>query len=415
MDKIVRVCLGVGVGLLVARHLGPELFGELSYALALIGILSVLAEGGLDAVLKRELLRLPEVTGRLMRAAVAIRGVSALLIYGCLLSIVYVGAVQGDYGELLLVIGVLVFQPLVLLPDLWFQARLESRISLVAQWGALAAGAAVRLGLVLIDAPFIFFAWTIVGEAMLAGILVVWRAKRAGLRLGGERCWPEVCALGREAWPLLLSGFAVGFYMRMDAVMLKHIAGEEEVGFYAAATRLSEIWYFIPVALGSSLLPSLLRAKAAGGVGYLQGIQRYFDASAACAYVLTVPLALASGPIVHFAYGEDFAEAGGILVIHTWASVFVFLGVARGQWLVNEGLSGFYLAATVVGAVINMFLNFALIPRFGGQGAACATVVSYAGAAWISSYFLSATRVVAGMQTNALLIPFRFWKYLPAR
>jgi PST family polysaccharide transporter len=194
--------------------------------------------------------------------------------------------------------------------------------------------------------------------------------------------------------------------------MLRQMAGPAAVGVYAAAAKLSEVWYFLPMALASSLLPALLRARATDAETYRRRLQEYYDVSAACAYALSVPIALAASWIVRLAYGEAFAAAGPILAVHIWSSIFVFIGVARGQWLVNEGLQGFYLAATIAGAVANILLNLLLIPRWAGLGAAWATVVSYALAAWVSSYFHSGVREAAGMQTRALLILLRGWRYL---
>jgi len=187
------------------------------------------------------------------------------------------------------------------------------------------------------------------------------------------------------------------------------------VGVYAAAVKLSEIWYFLPTALATSLLPALLRSRAQDAAAYAARQQQYYDVSAAAAYVLSIPIALAAPWIVRLAYGGAFAAAGPILAVHIWASIFVFLGVARGQWLVNEGLQKFYLAATLAGAVVNVLLNLVLIPRWGGLGAAWATVASYALAAWLASYLHAAVRPTAAMQTRALLIPFRGWSYLRSR
>jgi O-antigen/teichoic acid export membrane protein len=211
----------------------------------------------------------------------------------------------------------------------------------------------------------------------------------------------------------MLSGLSVGIYMRVDAIMLKYLSGDATAGVYAAATRLSEVWYFLPVALASSVLPALLRAKEGDASAYNRKLQQYFDLSAGAAYVLAIPVAVLAGPIVRLLYGEVFSDAGPILAVHIWAGVFVFLGVARGQCLVNDGLSRFYALSTLTGAVVNVGLNAVLIPRFEGLGAAWATLLSYGCAAWLSSYFHRAARPLARLQANALLIPFRFWCYLP--
>ena len=141
-------------------------------------------------------------------------------------------------------------------------------------------------------------------------------------------------------------------------------------------------------------------------------LQDPYDVSAAAAYGLSIVIAPAAPWIVRLAYGDAFAAAGPILAVHIWSSIFVFLGVARGQWLVNEGLQRFYLVATLGGAVLNILLNYLLIPRWGGLGAAVATVISYGLAAWLTSYFHPAVRATAAMQTRALLLPFTGWRYL---
>ena len=187
--------------------------------------------------------------------------------------------------------------------------------------------------------------------------------------------WLLMRRLMEEAWPLVFANLAIIVYMKIDEVMLRQLVGPKAVGIYSSATRLSEVWYFLPMALSVSVLPALMRAKEGSAEAYRLRMQQYFDLSAGVAYALSIPIALASPWIVRVAYGPAFAEAGPILAVHIWASIFVFLGVARSQWLVNEKLQRFYLAATLAGAVSNIGLNFVLIPRWSGLGAAWATVI----------------------------------------
>lgn len=412
-EKIVRLFVGVFVGFLVARYLGPDRFGLLNYAIAATGILLVLVDGGLDVVVKRELLRAPHAVGGVMFAALLIRAVSAVVSYAFVIVAVQAGVADQQQAALLLVVGGLLVQPVLMLPDLWLHARLDARASVRVQLLALTAGSFARLLLVLIDGSLVLFGWVALLEGLLAGALIIWRARRAGFRMPwGGKIGQMARKLWRDAWPLMLSGLSVGIYMRVDALMLKHMAGDAAVGIYTAAAKLSELCYFLPVALASSVLPALVRARTGDERSYNRRIQQYFDLSAAVAYVLAVPASLFAAPIIALLYGPAFAEAGDILSIHIWASVFVFLGVARGQCLVNEGLTRFYAVSTVVGALINIGLNWVLIPTFQGLGAAWATLVSYGCAAWVSSYFHREVRGMARLQSKALLIPFRITSYL---
>lgn len=413
-ERAVRLVLGVLVGLVVARYLGPAKLGSLSYAIAVITLLGFLPELGLDSVLRRELLKSPSRTSELVVSGFWLRLCAAVCGYVGLVAVVAVG-VGGNAEErrLLLVLGLILFQPAVYLSELWLQVHLHAKRSTFVQLGALGVSSVLRLGLVTSGAPLVAFAWVIIGELVMCatGYLIVTR--RLGLRLHAMAARAATMRwLLDEAWPLMFANLAVIIYLRIDEVMLRHLADAPTVGVYAAAVKLSELCYFVPTALATSVLSALLRARDHDAAAYTKRQQQYYDLSAAAAYLVSVPVALLAPLIVRLAYGADFAGAAPILSVHIWASVFVFLGVARGQWLVNEGLQKFYLAATLSGAVVNVLLNFLFIPRWGGLGAAYATVVSYALAGWIASYCHPAVRVTAHAQTRALLIPFRAWRYL---
>jgi PST family polysaccharide transporter len=412
-DKVVRLLFSVWIGFVVARYLGPAQFGALSYALAIVTIGLLLAEGGLEAVVKREILREPGREASLLAEAGLLRLLIGGLLYAGLMVALAYGWGPPQERSLLAVLGLMLFQPVLFVPDLWFQARLESRVSVTSQTAALVAGAAARLALVAGRAPLLAFAWVGVAEVALAGSLLWWRARRRGLGLAvAVGLAANVRRLWGDAWPLLASGLAVAVYMRIDAVMLRQIAGEAAVGQYAAAVKFTEVWLFLPGALAVSALPELIRSRAAGRDGYARRLAQYCDVSALMAYALALPTALLAPWLIRVAYGPAYAAAAPVLVVHAWVLVFAALGVVRGQYCVNEGLTRFHLVATVLGAILNVALNYWLIPSYGPQGAAIATLASQALAAWISTFFIAATRELAWMQTRSLLNPFRALRHV---
>ncbi len=414
VERIGRLVLGVLVGLVVARYLGPAELGSLTYAIAMVTLLGFLPELGLDSVLRRELLKAPDRTTALLGSALLLRLGAGTLAYAGLVALVAFGfGGSSEERRLLLIVGLILFQPAAYLNELWLQVQLQAKRGTIVQLGALTVSAGLRLWLVSSGASVPAFAWVIIGELVLCTIGYHWAARGLGLRWPVRTAnWATMRWLLTEAWPLMFANLAVIIYLRIDEVMLRHLADAQAVGVYAAAVKLSELCYFLPTALASSVLPALLRAREQAPAVYAARQQQYYDLSAGVAYLLSVPVALAAPWIVRLAYGPEFAEAAAILSVHIWASVFVFLGVARGQWLVNEGLQKFYLAATLGGAVANVILNCLMIPRWGGLGAAYATVISYALAGWLASYCHPAVRVAARAQTLALLIPLRAWSYL---
>ena len=412
-EKAVRLVLNVGVGFWVARYLGPDRFGVFNYGLALVGLVSLLAELGLESVVRRELIRAPARAAELVATTSGLRLVGGMIAYAVVILAVRFGWIHPGERILLAVLGLTLFQPAFMVADLWFQARLCSQFSVWAQGLALVVGAGIRVALIATGASLTAFAWAVVIEAGIAGGILAGFARQEGLALRPKAFdFPLARRLLREAWPLLLSGFAVTLYLRIDVIMLRSLVGEAEVGIYAAATRFTEIWYFLPVAMASSVLPALLRARNQGAEAYAIRMQTWYDLNAGLGYVLAVLIALAAPWLVRAAYGAPFAAAGPVLVIHIWSSVFVFLGVARTQFLVNEGYTRFYFLSTAAGLALNVGLNFVLIPRHGAWGAALATLAANAVAAWLSSFCFAPVRPSAWMQTRALLIPVRWYRYV---
>lgn len=414
VEKGVRLALGTVVALWLARYLGPERLGIWTYCLAIVALVGFVPALGLDSVLKRDLLEQPDRASELLASGIALRLLAGFVAYtGIFVAARFELGLTGEESGLLRVLGLLLFQPAGMVADLWLQAHLRSKLSVTAQLAALAVGSALRIWMIVNRRPLIDFAWVAVVEAACAAVGLMWIARRTGMHSGFiAATWRRMGLLLSETWPLMFTGLAVLVYMKIDEVMLRQMAGAQAVGTYAAATRLSELWYFVPVGLASSVLPAMLRARSQGPAQYQQRLQRYYDISAATAYALSIPIALCAPMIVRILYGAAYAESGPILAVHIWSSVFVFVGVARGQWLVNEKLQRFYLAATCAGAVANVLLNLVLIPRLGGMGAAIATVASYALAAWVCSYLHPAVRPTARMQTRALLLPLRLGEFL---
>jgi PST family polysaccharide transporter len=412
-ERLARFVLNTMVGFYIARHLGPERLGTLSYCTAVATLIGCVTALGLDAVVKRDLLESPLGHVEILASSGLLRLVAAFGSYGLLFVMEFLKRDSKEEFGLLIVLGLTFFQPALIVPDLWLQTQLKSKLSVWAQTGALAVCSAFRIILVVTDASLAAFAWTIVIESGLSVLGIHVLTRRAGLRLFWSDARRDTMKrLLSEAWPLMFASLAIVVYMKIDEVMLRYLAGPREVGIYSAATRLTEIWYFLPIALATSLLPSLLRARELSRSEYGVRLQQYYDLNAATAYILSIPLALAASWIVRVAYGDAFSAAAPIVAVHVWSCVFVFLGVARGQWLVAERLQRFYFIVTLAGALINIGLNFLLIPRWGGLGAAIATVISQALAAWLSSFCIAATRETAWMQTRAIFVPMLGWHYL---
>jgi len=394
-EKILRMVVGLFVGIWVARYLGPEQFGLFSYAQAFVGLFTAIAGLGLDGIIVRELVKDPSKQAVLLGTAFYLKLIGALLVLLALAGAVTLSHQDSLTTWLIFIIAsATVFQSFNVI-DFFFQAKVLSKYVVYVNISSLFISSFVKIGLILTNASLIAFAWVVLFDSVILMLGFIYYFQRHAKLNIKKLNFSKTTAINllRDSWPLILSGLVIAIYMKIDQVMIKEMLNAEAVGQYAAAVRLSEAWYFIPMVIASSLFPAIINAKKVSEELYYARLQKLYDLMVWMAIAIALPMTFMSDWVVNLLYGEQYNQAGSVLMIHIWAGVFVFLGVASGKWLLTENLQIFSTINTTIGAVVNILLNYILIQKLGVEGAAWATLISYFVAAYLSLLFWSKTRM----------------------
>jgi PST family polysaccharide transporter len=401
----VRLALTAIVGIFIARYLGPQGLGLLSFAGGVFGLLGPMALLGMPTILVREF-SIHDDWRKTFVSAFSVQVVVALAL--SILGFLTVVIARDFEREAVLLALVMLPLPVLALhqtPRAYFEAT--GQVGRVVFIG-LAAGVAAtawKVGGLVAQAPVWVFGAAGAIESGLVFLGFLWilpatrrlRSLRNSFRRGVAR------RLLAESWPLLLAAIAVTIYMKSDLLMLGLIAGDEETGIYAAAARLSEVWYFIPMAAVAAVRPRLARMFASEQhQRYLAATQRLMTALAGLAVLAAASVFVASDMIIQFLYGLDFAPASPVLRVHVLAAPFVFLGVGGNQWFIDRGLTRAVMRRSAIGALLNVAFNLALIPAMGAMGASIATLIAYASGVVIN-LGPKATRPLFWMQCSAFL------------
>ena len=409
-QRILEMGVGLFVGVWVARYLGPEQFGLLNYAIAFSGLLIPIVTLGLDSIVIREVVHDISHKDEILGTAFTLK-----LIGGITGFIVATGAISilrpndSLTFSVVFIISISMILQAFGTIDFWFQSQVQSKYTVIAKSISYLSTSLLRVVLLKIKATLVYFAWARVVEAFLHAIGLVYNYQATGNSMRSWRwSFERAKLLLKSSWPILLTGFAILLYMKIDIIMLSEISGDVEVGLYSAAVRLSSLWYFIPMSLNSSMFPSILEAKKTDEDLYYKKLQILFNIMSLVSYAIAIPMTFLSTKVVLLLYGEEYFVAGVILSIHIWSSLFVFMGVVQNSWNIAEDLTKLYLQRTVIGAIMNIILNLFLIPRHAGIGAAIATVISYAFTGSLLNAFDSRTRKIFWLQVRSLL-PVQSW------
>lgn len=408
-DKFIRMGLGIFVSVWVTRYLGPERFGTLSYAIAFAGMFSSVAGLGLDGIVIRELSLDNRPKDLIMGSTFLLKLAGGFLAFS--LSVLFIFVFKSHDPTIVLfviIISLGFFFNTFDVVDFWFQSQIKYKYIFYAKNLAFFIASILKILLILIKAELIYFVFVATIEIVLGSVGSTIMYNLTGNKI---RKWGKNLIITKElileSWPLIIAGFATFLYLKIDQIMLGTLLNNTEVGIYSAAIKFSEIWYFIPSAIYTSVFPVLAKYKKENEELFFIKYKKVCSIMALISVIIAVIMTFLSNYLVNLLYGQKFIQAGPILSVHIWAGVFVFIGVAGSMWIMLEGLQKFTLFATSLGAVVNIILNFYLIPLYSGFGAAIATVISYAIAGYFVFFFYEKTRKIFLIQTTSIFLPWR--------
>lgn len=397
------------VSIMVANYLGVDNFGQLLFAIALVTLFSTLVGGGLQGVVVRDLVRCPAERAEILGTVLLVRtaaGLACFAIVVALVILIHLG--EATDVTLTIVVALSLCFRAGDVVDLWFQSQTQMRYVSYANLVQMVVGNAVRLTLVAIAAPLIWFGVALVVGTAIRSFSLVYLYRR---NTGSLRDWsPHLARAGRyarEGLPLMLSGVASSLNLKVDQLLLGVILGSAAVGTYGVAARLSEVWYFIPTTVAAAVFPAIIRAKEAGPEHYRRRLRQIYAAFIWGAIAVAIAVSLVASPVISLLYSSEYTGATAVLVVHVWTAPFLFMGVVLSKWLIIENMLWTSLVRHGFGAGLNIGLNLVLIPAHGPVGAAVATLISYAAANFGACLLSARTRPAALDMTMGFLLPFR--------
>jgi O-antigen/teichoic acid export membrane protein len=377
-ERVIKLLLSFLIGLFLVRYLGPEQFGVLAYAVSFALLFASIANFGLENILVRELVSFPEQRKSILGSAFILRIIGSIIVLLVTVLAVKLNNETDDVAILIYLISAgTIFQAFHVV-DFYFQGKVQAKFSATVQSSSVILVSLLRLLFILFSGGLVWFAVVQALEPIFIaiGFVIVYYYNKENI-LQWQFKKDVAKRLFHDSWPLILAGLVVSIYIRIDQILIKNMLSSEQNGYYAAAVRLCEAWYFIPMAISSSLYPAIVNAKVMSEELYQSRLQKLYDLLAAISIFIAIPVTIFSELIITFLFGDKFAPAAPVLTIYIWAGIATFLGVASSQYLVTENLTKVSFLRTLIGLILNVALNLLLIPTMGITGSALATLISY--------------------------------------
>lgn len=405
VENLIRIALGLTVSIYLTRFLGPHDYGILSYAVSLTGILSPIATLGIDAILLRNVIQDKTQEKILLQTARVLKLVAGLSL--SVLTIIYVYFTRED-RTVIIIIAILMVGITANSLNVYKEYIVsvnKMRLIAYASIFSLILSNFFRVGLILSNANVIWFATTIVSADVLKVIALRFYYKKISEFQEKYFSWTVAKKLLNDSWPLIFTSFAGIIFIYADQIIIEYFYDFEKVGIYASAVRLILFFTLIPSIISNMIYPKVIELyKQNEKESFIKKMTRLYFFHFIFATLLITFFLLLGKTIILTLYGDVFIESADILKIYSFTFVFVFFNPMNNKLLMIENLQKLMLVRNLIGLVINLLLNFLLIPVFGLKGAAFATVISQF-AIMISYYFNAKTRYILGIQIRAIIYP----------
>ncbi len=409
VEKVLKAVGSVGVGIIIARHLGPGEYGRYGAAIGLATLAKETVMLGFDRMIRRDLAARPRDAEKIIGTSIALALAVAFAVVLGLTAASHRLADDETTRRLMLIVIWMALPQAFFACEIWFESAGQIRTLVWTRNVVWLLALAGRLALVFIDASVTAFAILALAEWVLTYATVCWqlgRVHRSRLRFAFSgyqlRVW------FREGWPMLVMAAFNSGADRVMVLLVQNLSpSSAEAGYLNAAARITDIWWSISTIVASVLLPRIVFMQMSDRSRFMKATQTYADASLLGSVVVALLVTVQAPFLVPALFGAAYTPSAIVLIILVWSGPAVFPSVARSQFWVTGGQQVLDMPSVISTAILQLGLAVWLIPRHGAIGAALAMTL----ARWLGFYGVSA--LVPPLR-RASLAPFHAFRALLA-
>ena len=374
--------LGTITALIIPRYVGPETLGQVQLAWALWAIGGVLITFGSDQYLQLAIARENASGLQLMAPTAAARTLSFVMVSGAIASYIVIVGVDTTIASMAIVVGlsILIGQWSGALNAGFFGLERMSApavISIVFQ----VLGLIVTLGVVWLDLGIFGILWSGIALSVLSMLVMLWSFRRIApiiLRVS----WLQIRTVVAGSLPFMVVGLALTVYRQIDIIVIAQMAGDRDLGWYAAADKLFGSLMFPTTLILFSVFPTFGRLHEHDPAGLRDLVRRTFS----LLLLVSIPVGLgaaAVGPsFAPLLFGSSFSGTGVLLAILGPVTILTFGTTLLATLAVATDRRWFVATLLFASAALTVPLDLVLVPwasaRFdnGAIGGALAFVVT---------------------------------------
>ena len=375
----------------------------MNYVISFVTIFSIFAAFGLDNVEIRELAK-GKKEKTILGTSFALRILSSLFAFFIIVLILFLKDIDYSTSTLIMIYSLSVFLSSFNCIRNFFTAKLQNKYIVLTEILRCSIGAVFKICLLLINAPLIWFIIALTFDFVLVASGYTYSYKK---KISKCFNWTfdfnTAKYLLKEGFPLLLSGAAVIIYQRIDQIIINDLLSAEAVGYFSAAAKFSEFILFVPLIMSQTMSPVLVKTRESNKSNFKIYSQLFCDLIVWVSIGLAIIMSLLSTIIITYTYGSEYLPAITVLQIMSFKTIGMSLSNVSGQLIIIENKQRLAVLRNIVGCIFCVLGNYLLIPKYGIEGSAIATIITVIMSGFIANYFIPSYREYFYIQIKSII------------
>ena len=404
-SKILSYVIGLFYIIYIARYLGAEGYGVLSFAIAFTAFFVIFADLGLSTLMVREIARDKVFTGKYIINTAVIKLILSILTFGLIIFFLNIldYPIQTNYIVYIIALSGIInsFSQIFYSAFQAHENMQYQSVGLVLNSSLLLLGALIiiKYELNILSVANLYLIASII---TLIYIIVISLIKSIFPKFEIDVTFWKIIII--DALPFTFIGAFVVVNQNVDCLMLSKFINMTAVGWYSSAYNLVLALEFIPAALIAAIYPITSKFHNSKE-------KQDFILERGLKYMLLVGLpigiitTLLADKIVLLIYGKSFIPSIIALQILVWSEVIIFVNMLFNNLLISTNKQISIVKQFGIVITFNIVINLILIPRFSFVGASIATVASSLLSIIILYYFISKEKYFKKQEIVSLTIP----------
>jgi O-antigen/teichoic acid export membrane protein len=369
--------LGYILVILIARHLGDIAFGQYSFVLAFVSLFAVIADIGLSSLSTRTIAQKPDHFDEYIGNIFTIKLILSLVVLALIVIVVLTSNYSQDVSFAIYIAAI--YTIFTSLKDLFIsvirgvqEMKLEMQIKIFEKTLLFA----LIFALIFLNCSLIGILFAYAISSSCAYIYSYFTSKRFyRLHINFNIVFWKTVIL--EALPFAITTVLVTVYFQIDTIMLSMMKGDAIVGWYNAAYKIIFTLMFIPGAFVSAIFPVISQHYASN---LMESTKKLFLLGIKYLILIAIPITvfgyIFASEIIFLLYGESFTPSVYAFQILVFVVPLLFVTSLLGSTLQALGAQRMVCIIAGINAVINITLNFVIIPYYSYIGASITTVLT---------------------------------------